>query len=56
MTFNISLVFLKKEGIYQNHQKRQVSTSLLLTKEIAIYIFSDTLGIDLNMVTHEGQL
>lgn len=53
MTFNISLIFFKKITNLPESSKK-TSTSPLLTKEIAIYIFCGTTGIDLNIVTREG--
>lgn len=56
MTFNISLTFWKEIVLLQELEKKKISIRPLLTKEIASYIFPDTLEIDLNMVTHDDQL
>lgn len=44
------------QELAKNKNKKQVSIRPLLTKEIARYIFPDTLEIDLNIFTHDEQL
>ena len=53
--FNTSLACWKKIMNLQESVKK-VSTGSLLIRETASYISSDTIGIDLNMVTHDDRL